>query len=141
MNSQLSINWKLAQELASERDKLDADLTSLQTELRHLSSTVNQKIAAKELVLSKLNRLQEETSKLVTTGEWVLKKPISPTPLSGVATGSNSALISKTLNENVIWNFVKETFVKAWNFFFNRPKKVNPSVTPESPLDSSTKVS
>jgi hypothetical protein len=140
MNSQLSANWKRAQELAAERTKLDGDLTSLQEELRFLSAAVNKKIAAKELVVAELGRLQESTAKLVATGEWVLKAPSADTvvPLSGVATGGQTAIISKTLDNNSLWNFVKVNFLKAWNFLFNKPKKVNPSATPVSQPVSST---
>lgn len=138
MNSQLTTNWKRAQELAGERAKLDGDLVSLQEELRHLSTTINKKIAAKEQVVAELMQLQEATSKLVATGEWVLKNP-PVDALSGIATSGQAPIISKTLNENPVWNFVKEKFVQVWNFFFNRPKVKKPSETPVSQPDSSIK--
>lgn len=140
MNPQLQAYWKRAQELASDRSKIDGDLSALQEELRHLSAAVNQKISQKELIVAELGRIQEATTKLVASGEWVLKT-VPADPLSGVATGGQVAVISKTLDGNPLWNFVKEKAIWLWNICFNRPKKVNPSETHASVRDSSTKAS
>jgi hypothetical protein len=123
MNSQLSANWKRAQELAAERGKLDSDLSSLQEELRHLSHAVNKKIAAKEAVVAELLRLQDSTAKLVSTGEWVLKE-VQAGPQPGVATGKQVAVLSKTLDTNPFWNFIKKALSSAWDFLFSGRKKV-----------------
>lgn len=140
MNTQLTVNWKRAQELAIERDRINANLVALQEELRHLSSTVNHKIAEKEAIVAELLRLQDSTAKLVASGEWVLKD-IPDNTLTGVPTGTQTAIISKTLDSNPVWNFVKRTFLSVWNFFSEKLKAKPQSVTQESLPDSSTKAS
>lgn len=122
MNALLTANWKRAQELASERDKLNNDLLALQDELRHLSTAVSKKVAAKEAVVAELLRLQDSTAKLVSTGEWVMKEV--PVVQPGVPTSGQVAILSKSLDTNPVWNFIKNALKSAWDFLFNRPKKV-----------------
>lgn len=137
MNPQLSANWKEAQRLHSEKVGIEADLLKLQEELRFLTDAVSKKITAKEQTEKALRDLQSATRQLVDSGDWVLKDaPVSP--LAGVATGGQAAIISKTLNENTAWNWVKKGWKIVSNFFSNLRKPKEPSAPPASAPVSST---
>lgn len=138
-------NQKKATSLKSSEDRINSELMKLQDELRYISDAVNKKVVERETIQAERKRLQEETSAMVLSGKWIEKEEVVTPTLStsgnilGTPATSSSVILIPSLDRNPVWNFVKNIFKKAWEFFSNLPKQSKASNPAVSTQVSSTK--